>query len=90
MLLITALGERLMQPDYGTSIPLMIFEESSSSLQDAIQQEVSRAFSSHEPRLQVLAVDVAGIGSKEIRITITLRSRLDQRPFQVSTSFVKS
>jgi phage baseplate assembly protein W len=90
LLLITTVGERLMQPEYGTKLPLMIFSPSSASLQDDINQEVIRAFSTHEPRLSVSGVNVTQLGQKEIKINVRLLSKLDQREFQVSSSFVKS
>jgi phage baseplate assembly protein W len=90
MLLITAVGERLMQPEYGTKLPLMIFDQSVPTLQDDVTQEVVRAFSIHEPRLAVTSVSLNQIGEKQIKISVSLLSKLDQRQFVVSTTFVQS
>jgi phage baseplate assembly protein W len=90
MLLVTAVGDRLMELDYGTNLPLRIFEPSSPNLQDDVSQELVRAFSVHEPRLVVSSVNLTAIGEKQVRVSVSLVSKLDQRQFVVSATFVQS
>lgn len=90
MLLITKVGDRLMNPEYGTKIPLFIFDPSLPSLQDDVNQEVVRAFSIHEPRLAVTTVSLQQLGEKQVQVMVGLASKLDQRQFVIATTFVKS
>lgn len=90
MLLITAVGERLMQLEYGTRLGAILFEPSTTTIQDDVSQEIVRAFSVHEPRLAVTSVNVTKIGEKSVRVNVSLASKLDQRQFVVSATFVKS
>jgi hypothetical protein len=85
LLLLTDVGERLMNPAYGTDIRRLLFTSSDTVLQDVITQEIRRAFSVNEPRVAVTAVTVQGIDDRQISITVRLASNLDQRAFQVAT-----
>lgn len=52
MVIETILGERVMRPDFGTKIPSDLFN-TVSSMEEAIQLEVSRAFVEHLPLLEL-------------------------------------
>jgi phage baseplate assembly protein W len=90
LLLLTPKGTRLMNPDYGTRIRQLLFDQSDSALRDAVTQEIRSAFSVHEPRVEVSGVDVSRTGSKQISVYVNLISKIDRRPFQLSTSVVKT
>jgi phage baseplate assembly protein W len=90
LLLTTSAGEMLMNPGYGTNIRRMVFNQSDPSLRDAVLQEIRRAFSAFEPRVNVVSVDVQGLSSKEVAVKIQLVSNLDQRDFQIATTIIKT
>lgn len=90
LLLLTPKGERLMNPDYGTRIRQFLFNQSDPALNDSLTQEIRSAFSAHEPRVEVASVDVRGISSKEVSVSVRLISKIDQRPFQIATTVIKT
>lgn len=54
----TAKGERVMQPDFGCGIYDLVFEVNSASTAGRVAQEVRRALLFFEPRIDVLDVQV--------------------------------
>lgn len=58
ILLSTLLGERLYHPDYGCDLQRFMFEEVNSALVTEIQEMVATAIYAHEPRVEILAIDV--------------------------------
>lgn len=53
----TLRGERLYDPDYGTDIPTMTFEQLDDTTLLAINKDLNRAFAA-EPRVTLLRCDV--------------------------------
>lgn len=90
LLLLTPKGERLMQPDYGTRIRQFLFNQSDPVLSDDLTQEIRSAFAAWLPQVDVGAVNVQGISSKEVSLSVRLISRIDQRPFQIATTVIKT
>jgi phage baseplate assembly protein W len=58
MILGTAKGERVMRPDFGCGIHDLVFATMSASTIGRIDREVHEALLRHEPRIDVLAVNV--------------------------------
>lgn len=58
ILLATAPGERVMQPDYGCSLHAMTYETFDESTDTDVVDRVERAILFHEPRVSVNRVDV--------------------------------
>jgi len=54
----TAKGERVMRPDFGCGIHDLVFATMSASTIGRIDREVHEALLRHEPRIDVLAVNV--------------------------------
>lgn len=88
LLLTTAVGERLMRPDYGTRLRGLIFDPSDGFTRDAVQSEITRAFAEHEPRLAVVDVSVAGVGTRAVTVDVKFQSRLDNRTIALSAAFL--
>jgi phage baseplate assembly protein W len=59
-LLSTKKGDRVMLPDYGTNLHLAVFEELDSYLKQDIENTISRAIATYEPRVDIkhLSVDI--------------------------------
>jgi phage baseplate assembly protein W len=57
-LLLTEPGERVMLPDFGTSLKKFIFEPNDSSVIEQIRNEIARAISIWEPRIAVQNIEV--------------------------------
>ena len=58
-LLFTARGERVMNGDIGTRVHEFVFENMSALLEARISQDIRNAIARHEPRAQVLRIDVS-------------------------------
>jgi phage baseplate assembly protein W len=90
MLLLTAKGDRVMVPDYGTNIRRLLFEANISSIESLLREEIISAFAVWEPRVDLaninLTRDVAG---RSITLDLTLVSKLTKQPFQTSVEFVR-
>ena len=59
IILLTARGERVMRPDFGAGLHEFVFAAMSATNIGLIQSAVHEALIKWEPRIQVLAVDVA-------------------------------
>jgi uncharacterized protein len=57
VLLQTALGERVMRPDFGTEAPRLVFAPGSRQFLSLLQTSVQEAIVNWEPRVDVLSVD---------------------------------
>jgi phage baseplate assembly protein W len=58
VILSTARGERLMLPDFGCGIHDMVFAPNSTATQSAVVNNVREALVAHEPRIDVLDINV--------------------------------
>lgn len=78
VILATAPGERLMQPDFGCGIHDLVFQPNTATLRTLLQQRVTEALTQWEPRIDVLGVTAAtgqeGRNYLLIRINYRIRS----------------
>lgn len=65
----TVRGDRLMMPDYGTRIPIMTFEPNDEESAAIIRSDLNAVFS-HDPRVEVLNLDVIPATEKSAFIAI--------------------
>lgn len=88
MLLSTAKGERIMEPEYGTNIRRLIFESTTAALEATIQQEIVDALAAWEPRLdlQFLQVETEP-NTRTVIVAVTLVSKLTNRTFMLTLNF---
>src|SRR5205085_9496786 len=66
----TALGERLMRPDFGCGIHDLIFAPNNSNTHGLVIYHVKQALMKWEPRIQALSVDVESDRQKLSRIFV--------------------
>lgn len=86
LLLSTVIGERLMNPSYGTGISALIFDPQDATTEGALYQELVRSFSIHEPRLAVVKTEFYR-ESKKIVVNTILQSQLDKRTIALTSTF---
>ena len=67
----TALGERLMQPTYGSDLSRFLFEPISTTLKTYMKDLINDAILYHEPRIKLLDLQLI-TENMEGRIDITL------------------
>ncbi len=68
----TAMGERVMLPDFGCGIYNYVFESSNATMLGLIEDSVRTAMVKWEPRIVVNSVSVSMDGSEKNRLLIEL------------------
>jgi phage baseplate assembly protein W len=89
MLLLTAKGERLMEPEYGTDIRRILFELNVAGIESAIQEEIVSALTTWEPRLQLESINVERNRDLSVTVNCSFLSKLSSQGFQVNLEFVQ-
>lgn len=89
MLLLTAKGERLMEPEYGTNIRRILFELNVNGIESAIQEEIVSALATWEPRLQLESITVERNRDLSVTVNCAFLSKLSSQGFQVNLEFVQ-
>lgn len=75
-ILSTSPGERLMDPEFGSSVPSLMFEPITERTAQALQRDVTKALTRWEPRISLQRVDVtANPDGNSIILTIQYRIR---------------
>ncbi len=87
MLLITAKGERVMQPTYGTSLRRIVFEPNTSSITTVIRQEIDEALAQFEPRVVLNSFDVQRLPTKDVLVKAQFLSKINQNSFSLTLPF---
>jgi len=87
MLLTTSKGERIMQPEYGTNLRLILFELETVGIEGLVQQEVVDALTRWEPRVNLQFLAVEKTGPREITVNATFVSKLNQQDFSIPMTF---
>ena len=57
-LLLTAKGERVMQPDFGSRLRDLLFEQYTEDLEERIAEEIQEAMSTWLPYIVISSVDI--------------------------------
>ena len=57
-LLLTAKGERVMQPDFGSRLRELLFEQYTEDLEERVREEIQQAMSTWLPYIVISQVDV--------------------------------
>jgi uncharacterized protein len=83
IVLSTALGERLMRPDFGGGIHEFVFEPNSPITRTTLASSVSEALAKWEPRIELDKVTVEEGGESLVRISIDYRIRSTNEMFNL-------
>jgi len=87
MLLLTSVGERVMNPTYGTNLRSLIFSLDSGELESAIHTEIVSAIASFEPRVELQTFTYTKTGSAA-NVSCSFRSKLSNQTFSTNLQFV--
>ena len=68
----TRIGERVMRPNFGSSLEEMLFEPINASLVTYLKDLITNAILYHEPRINLEALDISTEAELEGRIKIDL------------------
>lgn len=87
MLLITNLGDRIMQPDYGTNLRSILFEHDITTVETLAKEDITFAVSKWEPRARLLSLSVTRTGdSREAHINAVFESTVHQSQFPLEVT----
>jgi len=90
MLLITGKGERVMEPDYGTNLRLLLFEAMTDGMEAVAQREIVEAITRWEPRVSLVSISVTRTpDNKSITVDCIFFSKLSQQNFNLPLSFAQ-
>lgn len=76
ILLSTALGERVMRPEYGCAMDELLFEPLTTTLKTYMRELVRTAILRFEPRIEPLEVQLDDSGELEGRVLLTVDFRI--------------
>jgi len=86
IMLLTRLGERLMYPEYGSSLRTFLFAPNNPATRGSIEDEITRVLQIWEPRVTVDAVSVVVDPTNGQAAIATIQYRLvaNQLPNQIT------
>lgn len=88
MILLTAKGERLMTPDFGTNLASLVFEPDTGVVEASSREEIVKAVADWEPRVALSSFEVSRTPNmRRADIRATFVSKLNAQPFEVLLSF---
>ncbi|MEM6719509.1 MAG: GPW/gp25 family protein [Bacteroidota bacterium] len=74
----TTFGERPFSPQFGSGLQTFFFKKMSSTLQGEIREAVKTALLNNEPRIKVLAVEVAFVDLQSGLVEVTIDYEYNQ------------
>jgi phage baseplate assembly protein W len=86
LLLRTAVGSRVMRPDFGAGVDRYVFDTRSDTTCFRLAYEVRQALLRWEPRVLTDSVEAVPAGDEDNRIDVTIQFRID--PHRRPTSLV--
>lgn len=88
MLLITGKGERVMEPDYGTNLRVLLFEHMAAGVEEIAQREIVEALTRWEPRVTLESVSVVrNETDRSVTVYCSILSKLDRQTFSLPLTF---
>lgn len=78
LILATAIGERVMRPNYGCGIHDMLFEPNHPGSRTRLADQVRRALTDQEPRIALLSVNVEHSDSDPSAVLIRVDYRIHE------------
>lgn len=76
LILSTATGERLMQPDFGCAVHDLVFQANTATIRSAMADKVRKALEDWEPRIDVLEVSAESDATNHNRVLVRISYRL--------------
>jgi phage baseplate assembly protein W len=72
IILSTSLNERLMMPNFGAGIKDYVFESNSASVRNQLVNEIQKALTQWEPRIQLVSVTATPSPAQENLVLISI------------------
>ena len=84
----TDFNERLFQPEFGSNIRALLFEQMNPITEQRMKAEVEEAVARHEPRAIVLGINVeAQYEQNRYLVSVVFRIASDAEPHKLETVF---
>ena len=84
-LLLTAKGERVMQPDFGSGLRELLFEQYTEDLTDRIKEEIQEAMSTWLPYIDISNVNISQDETKPNQMKVDIDFSLNYEPNRFNT-----
>lgn len=90
-LLLTDKGERVFQPELGSNIRSMLFDNIDSASVRNLQEIIKETLNNYEPRAEILGIDVdSSFDSNEIEVTIVFSIINREEPITITTVLTRT
>tara|TARA_R100000008_G_scaffold85264_1_gene74747 strand:+ start:7 stop:420 length:414 start_codon:yes stop_codon:yes gene_type:complete len=81
-LLLTAKGERVMQPDFGSDLRTLLFEQSDENISERIRESIDEAMSTWLPYIDISDIDIIqdekNLNTMKVNINFSLNYEPDR------------
>ena len=84
-LLLTAKGERVMQPDFGSNLRSLLFEQEDENLNINIKEAIQEAMSTWLPYISISSVDITQDEKKLNQMKVDIDFSLNYEPDRFNT-----
>ena len=87
-IVLTARGEKLFQPNFGSSLMGMLFENYTPFMIDAIRDEIAISLQNNEVRIKILNIDVEDDQYDLNALSVTVEYQIIGQPVMKNFSFL--
>jgi len=84
-LLLTAKGERVMQPDFGSDLRSLLFEQADDNIDNDIRETINEAMSTWLPYINISNVDISQDETKPNLMKVNIDFSLNYEPDRFNT-----
>ena len=84
-LLLTAKGERVMQPDFGSDLRALLFEQADENIEERIEETILESISTWLPYISVEKIDIIEDTSNPNLMKVNLNFYLNYEPSRFNT-----
>ena len=84
-LLLTAKGERVMQPDFGSDLRALLFEQADENIEERIEETILESISTWLPYISVEKIDIIEDTSNPNLMKVNLNFYVNYEPSRFNT-----
>ena len=84
-LLLTAKGERVMQPDFGSDLRALLFEQADENIDDKIEETILESISTWLPYIDISNVNISQDETKPNQMKVDIDFSLNYEPDRFNT-----
>ena len=84
-LLLTAKGERVMQPDFGSDLRSLLFEQADDNIDNDIRETINEAMSTWLPYIVISSVNISQDETKPNQMKVDIDFSLNYEPDRFNT-----